>query len=401
MKVHIHRGQNQIGGSIIEVSSEQTRLMFDIGINLNECETVSVPKIDGVFAGKRNCDAVFISHYHADHMGLVSYLLPGIPIYMGEKAFQMYRASAEYRNLKTAIEPLFIRDGQKIQIGDITVTPLCCDHSAYDSYMFVIENRERKILYTGDFRANGRMNFSGLMERIPKADVLITEGTTLSRKQNRKNIEEEQLEDIAVNFLKGYSGPAFMMMSAMNIDRLITAYHVAQRTGRILMEDVYTANIASQAGPGVPVPDRTKGVRVFSTGGDKQYAYLQKYGNHKIGKAGIAKLPFLMTIRQSMEHYLDKLSEIVPFENGVLFYGMWKGYLEQPELHNFIEHMKGKGVRVHILHTSGHADEATLDELICHVSPEILIPVHTENEKWFERYEEAYYVVIEKNEIIV
>ena len=36
MIINIHRGQNQIGGSIIEISDDKTRLFFDIGINLDE-----------------------------------------------------------------------------------------------------------------------------------------------------------------------------------------------------------------------------------------------------------------------------------------------------------------------------------------------------------------------------
>ena len=47
------------------------------------------------------------------------------------------------------------------------------------------------------------------------------EGTTLAR-ENKENIEEELLEQIAVDYIKGRSTPVFIMMSAQNIDRLIT-----------------------------------------------------------------------------------------------------------------------------------------------------------------------------------
>ena len=100
-----------------------------------------------------------------------------------------------------------------------------------------------------------------------------------------------------------------------------------------------------------------------------------------------------------MKNYLNKLNEIVSFEDGVLFYGMWKGYLEQPELKKFIEFMEEKGVSVHILHTSGHADEMTIDRLIKRVKPKTIIPVHTENQELFERYEGLFEVVREKKEI--
>ena len=35
---------------------------------------------------------------------------------------------------------------------------------------------------------------------------------------------------------------------------------------------------------------------------------------------------FIICIRPSMINYLEKLNEISSFENGILFYSMWKGY---------------------------------------------------------------------------
>ncbi len=93
MKIHIHRGQNQIGGSIIEISSAQARIFLDVGIELDEDKEIETPQIDGLFCGKKDCDAVFISHYHSDHIGLVDYLLSDIPVYIGEKAYKVMKAA--------------------------------------------------------------------------------------------------------------------------------------------------------------------------------------------------------------------------------------------------------------------------------------------------------------------
>jgi ribonuclease J len=182
----------------------------------------------------------------------------------------------------------------------------------------------------------------------------------------------------------------------MNIERLITAYNIAKRTNRIFLEDIYTADIAMSAGKDAPEPNIDDGVRVFMTGGDKQYERLLEYGKSKIGKHEIAKKPFVMCIRQSMKNYLIKLNELVSFEDGVLFYSMWNGYMEQPEMKLFLEFMIGKGLKLHKLHTSGHADSSTIDKLIKYVNPKYIIPVHTENAKWFERYCEDR-IIIQKS----
>lgn len=399
MKIYIHRGQNQIGGSIIEISTNNTRVFLDVGIELDEAKKVYIPKIEGVFTGSKKCDAVFISHYHSDHLGLLEYVLPKIPIYMGEKAYEIYKASANYKEKDLKFVPQFVYDNAAIEIGDLLITPILCDHSSYDSYMYLIESEDKKVLYTGDFRSNGRLSYKELLSRLPQVDVLIVEGTTLTR-QDVRNIEEEKLEQIAVEYLKKISGPAFIMMSAMNIERVITAYNIAQKTGRIFLEDLYTADVVMASGVEAPKPNIDDGIRVFMTGGSKQYEKLMEYGNAKIGKKQIAKEPFLMCVRQSMQNYLKKLNELASFENGVLFYGMWKGYMEQPSMIEFLDFMQNKGVKVHVLHTSGHADSEAIHQLVSKVCPKYIIAVHTENASWFDKYQNSAKIVVENTLVI-
>lgn len=401
MQICIHRGQNQIGGSIIEIKTDSTRIFLDVGIELDESEHIDVPQIEGLFCGKKNCDAVFISHYHGDHIGLLDYILPNIPLFMGESAFKIFSASADYRNLEVKSSPIFIRHKERVTVGNIGLTPYICDHSAYDSYMFLIEADGKTVLYTGDFRANGRLDYSELLEEIPEVDAVIIEGTSLSREEDRVNIREEELEDIAVSYLSNYSGPVFVMMSAMNIDRLETMCNVAKRTERIMLEDIYTADIASGSGKKEITPSKENGIYAFMTGGDKQYARLQNYKKAKIGKETIAKKKFVMCIRQSMKNYLDKLNEIMSFQDGVLFYGMWKGYLEQEELKIFIRTLEEKGIKMHVLHTSGHADTQTIDKLLQDIKPKTIIPVHTENPAWYSRYESQSKVILFDNVLIL
>lgn len=82
--------------------------------------------------------------------------------------------------------------GQKLEaFGDIHVTPFIVDHSALDSYMFFIETGGKKILFTGDFREHGIIGENNTLEKmvrtyIGEIDILITEGTMLSRVDETK-----------------------------------------------------------------------------------------------------------------------------------------------------------------------------------------------------------------------
>jgi len=398
MQVKVIRGQNQIGGSIIEISTEYTKIIFDIGINLDEQGDVEVPQIEGLFCGDPSYNAVFVSHYHSDHIGLLNHVLEEIPVYIGKQAYEIAKSAAEYCGKNFDIKHFDFSDGSVFDVGDLRITAYRCDHSAFDSYMFLVDDGEKKLLYSGDFRSNGHMEFNCLLEKLPEVDALIVEGTMLSRETFDKNIEEESLEEIAENALKQYSGPAFLLSSAMNVDRIITGYNVAKTAGRLFLEDLYTAGIMSAIGDGVPVPGN-EGIKVFMTGGDRQYELLKHYEDCKIGKAGISHSKFLMCIRPSMKNYLNKLLEEFSFENGILFYSMWKGYQDRPEMKDFLEWMESNGVKIHVLHTSGHADISTIDALVKKVNPKKIIPVHTEAPEWYLRYDKQ--VLLEDNSIFI
>lgn len=377
MKVNIIRGKNQIGGNIIEISTEKTKILLDAGLELDGRNTL--PDIRGLFdfAGY---DAIFVSHYHSDHLGLVYRAHKDIPVYMGEGCYKIVSASDRYKSRDTITPKGFLRHRQKIVIGDITVTPFLCDHSAFDSYMLLCEADEESVLYTGDFRSNGRKPFEWLLNSLPKkVDKLICEGTTLSR-DGYVPQTETALEEKAAKLFSETRGPVFVLQSSMNIDRIVTMYRAARKTGRVFLEEAYMAEIATAAGEHIPNPQFAD-VYAFITSSSR-YKFIEKY-QRKIGKSTIAQKRFVMCVRTSMLDYLKSLSELMSFENGVLVYSFWSGYRETESMKPFLTECEKMGLRIEILHTSGHADEGTIRKLIQRVNPSVLIPVHTENAEKF------------------
>lgn len=384
MNIIIHRGQNQIGGSIIEISSDTTKIILDAGSELDE-EIPVAPQIEGLFYGKASYDAVFVSHYHGDHLGLCDQILSEIPLYIGKGAAEVTNTARRYLNKPVYDFSAYYESGKTITIGDLQVTPYLCDHSAFDAYMFHIVCGNKSVVYSGDFRSNGRKNFKHLLHRLPEADALIIEGTTLNRVSEAPKTEVD-LEMLAAKEIADTNAPVFILQAATNIDRIVTAFKAARKSNRVFIQDLYMAEVACAAGEKIPNPATFSGVRVFITNGyNGRYELLNdKYPNAKIGRLGIAKQNFVMCVRPSMQGYLDKLSEEMSFDGGILFYSMWNGYKEKEDISEFLQFMQSKGVRVVDLHTSGHADDETISALISDVNPELIIPVHTENAEWFK-----------------
>lgn len=387
MKINIIRGSNQIGGSIIEITSETTKIILDVGCELAD-KNHELPNVPGLFDAK-GYDAVFISHYHSDHMGLAYDLYHEIPLYLGEASYHITKASDDYKGLKTLSPAGFMKHRIPIGIGDMKITPYLCDHSAFDSYMILVEVNEEKILYTGDFRSNGRKPFDWLLHQLPtQVDTLICEGTTLSREYFMSETEQE-LEIKAVEVFSKTRGPIFVLQSSMNIDRIVTMFRAAKRCKRLFLQELYMAEITNAIGGKIPNPNEFKKVKVFITKPlskeHPRYKLFNKYGVNKIGKYNIAKSSFIMCVRSSMLDYLKSLSRMMSFEEGLLVYSLWNGYKNQHEMSEFLKECEELGLKIVSFHTSGHADPQTIRQLIAHVNPIRIIPVHTENALWFNQ----------------
>ena len=166
--------------------------------------------------------------------------------------------------------------------------------------MLLCEADGEKVLYTGDFRSNGRKSFERLLNALPdKVDKLICEGTTLSRK-TQTLLREADLEELAVTEFRSVTGPIFVLQSSTNIDRIVTMYRAAKRSGRVFLQEVYMANVASAIGGSIPNP-AFNDVYAFITN-SKRHDSLVKY--RRMGKARMAKTPFVMCVRSSMLRYL-------------------------------------------------------------------------------------------------
>jgi ribonuclease J len=337
-------------------------------------------QVEGLFV-REGFDAVFISHTHSDHLGLVYDIHPDIPIYIGERGYGIIKVSDAYKNIRSFIPAGFLKHKQKIKINDMTITPYLCDHSAYDSYMILVECMGERILYTGDFRGHGRKPFEWTLKELPKyVDVLICEGTTLSRVKVDVQSETDLENDVVKQFREA-KGPVFVLMSSMNFDRIVTMYRAAKRSNRVFLEDLYMAEITSSIGQSVPNPATFKDVRTFVTrmypSDHPRRKLFLKYEN-RVGINSIKHMNFVMCVRTSMLSYLRNLNKNMSFEYGLLVYSFWSGYRRNPVMIEFLSECENMGLKIVTMHTSGHANEDTILKLIDTVKPKEVKIVHTE-----------------------
>lgn len=383
MKIKIHKGSHQIGGSITEISTDNARIFVDIGADLPSSETVQVKdlEIDGVTKGTPDCDGIFVTHYHGDHVGMFEKVFPEVPIYMGETARDIFLCLQNI--LKGKLDkgnPNLVKDfktftaGKPIVIKDIKITPYCIDHSAYDAYMLLIEAEGKRILHTGDFRMHGARGrkMPAVFEKFTKnIDVLITEGTMLSR-QDEAPLTEHQMSKIASEYMANNKN-VFVLCSSTNIDSIASFYNACIKNKKpFIVCDKYQSDI-------LDIVTKSSKSSFYDFTRIKPYIY----GNNLhdlMEKAG-----FCMMIRVN---YASKQA-VKAFANNLLIYSMWNGYLDKnraafdERTYDFIEDAKKGGSKFLPLHTSGHATVSQL-KMVCEITnAKAIIPIHSEKPEYF------------------
>ena len=373
MNIIIHRGTHQIGGSAIEISTKSTRIIMDFGneLSLDEKYIPENLDIEGVTAGVPNCDGIVISHYHMDHLGQLTSALPDIPLYMGELSKEIALIGSEYQDKNLYLRLLganIFRGGEAFTIGDIRIRPLVIDHSAGDSYMFVIEAEGKRVLYTGDFRMHGLRHH--VLEKlvstyIGEVDVLITEGTLLARDTDEHISEAAVLEDISSYIQDGKY--VFVMCSSTNIDRIMGIWQ-NMPTDKVLICDAYQKRILDTVINNVYYESslyrRHDSPLVLNKG-----PYPKYYMDHG----------FVSLVRGT-EYFISHIKEF-PKDDVRIIYSMWTGYIEE----NLLLKNLLNTYPSYICHASGHVSKDDLVQLIELVDPDIVIPVHTNNPEKLER----------------
>lgn len=410
MHVTIHRGTHEIGGNCIEIATNSSRIILDIGMPLFNQDREPhdtgalrrqttdqlrqsrvLPNVPGLFdESNSHPDAILLSHAHEDHTGLMGHSHRDIPIYASVGTSKMMLAGARF-----AGQPILPRErqrnltsGQPARIGEFTVTPYSVDHSIYGGQAFLIEAAGKAVLYSGDLRLHGRK--PGMHRDLVEAvrplniDVLLMEGTHIGHPGHR-GPNEYDLEEQIVEFILAAPGLVLASFSPQHVDRLVGFVRATKRAGRTFIADAYTAFvmhlIASEIS--IPRPESTDGVKVFFPKYFEENYRRKQLENHfqlmspaRIGMDEIRSNPsrYVMLFRPSMMD--SDFGGTLP-ERSRCLYSRWEGYLDRPDSRAVTQALENIGGDLIKVHTSGHIYGNDIADLIQQINAKLVIPIHT------------------------
>ena len=405
----IHRGTKEIGGSCVEVWTKNTRILLDFGMPLVEkngkefdfgkykslkpSELIKkgiLPNIKGLYENSDSViDGVIISHPHKDHFGLSNFINDDVQYYLGEATHKIIELNNLFTPQEIHLQNINYFKKEKIfKIGDISITPYWADHSAFDSYSFLVEANGKSLFYSGDFRSHGRKGkvFYWFTHNAPEnVDYLLLEGTTIGR-SNKPFKKEKEIEDELTELFKEKNKINLIYTSGQNIDRLTSIYKACKRTGKIFVVDVYVAKVLKDLSKYAKIPypsESFKNIKVMFPGyasdrlkkeGNKKILYEFKKFKTKKEEISNQSENIVMIVRPSMQKDLERIKGI---EGGNLVYSMWKGYLQKSNTKKFIDYLEQRKFTLHKIHTSGHADINTLKKMVVAIKPKYIVPIHT------------------------
>jgi ribonuclease J len=303
--------------------------------------------------------AVFISHPHIDHVGLVGFVRPEIAVHAAPEAIGLLGALAaggdvlpgprDFAAPSTAWVPA--EAGTKVHVGPMTVERFDLDHDVPGASGYQVTTSDGVLAFTGDIRFHGHHpeRSWAFADAVAGCDVLVTEGTTLSFDDAYPPRTEA---DVARDYAAALAASRDLMLQAVyprDLDRVRALNAIAAEHGRVIAWPRRTAAFL-----------RAAGIEAAAA----EPAVIRESPGSFVVQVDPDDLPSLLDLP------LGPGSAVLHANGEPLgpFDPRWKLFTD------WIGHC---GLPLRQIGCSGHASADHLHEMVYRVRPKIVIPIHT------------------------
>jgi len=219
--------------------------------------------------------------------------------------------------------------------------------------------------------------------------MLLLEGTNVRDQPAGPPVSERDVEERCVQLFRETPGIVLANYSAQNIDRLVTLYHAAKRSRRVMVLDLYTATIARATGFKTIPQAEWDGVRVYvplaqriKVKESREFERTRWVRDHRIFAQELAQRAseLVLTFRGSMSREVERADCL---HGAATIWSMWSGYLDESSGRKLRTWLEQRGIPLVELHSSGHASVEDLQRLASAVRAAQVVPVHTRHPALF------------------
>jgi len=464
MEIKILGGNKEIGGNKILVEHKGTKILLDFGMSFaqaakyfseflqpRKCSALMdffelglLPDIKGVYRldylkhmgkpeEKREIDAIFLTHAHADHAQYLHFARFDIPVYSTKETKIILQALEEtgsnplsdlitaceafrfYTNSKGGLSRVtrrnkdFVQErkfnimeaDKKVKVGSLEIEMVPVDHSLPGSCGFIVYSDAGNLVYTGDLRFHGtKQEFTRKFVEKAKAAKpkwLLSEGTRID---NNEVVSEDKVRHKISKFISKTDSLVFIEHPIRDLDRAKSIYDAAKDNNREFVVTLKLAYLIQALGKLCPfsldevkifVPKKSWGLITKEGIDDKlidedydtwEREFIRR--NNSITYKNLQKNTSKYVISMSMWE-INQLTDIQP-KNAIWIKSSCEPFCEEMELDeerkkNWLKHF---GIQEYFAHASGHASGNEIRAMIKEIKAQEVIPVHTEHPELFK-----------------
>ncbi len=383
-------GVGVIGASRILIEQDGWRVLLDFGIDLtppnaelfqhgvalrpeyalyDRLRTGQAPPLPHIYredamhgfplpAGSDQHTAVFISHAHIDHIGLIGWIDPAIPIYSSPETARLMDALAHAGETLEGYSrtPIPVEEQHPVTFGPFRITRYPVDHNVIGASGYAVETEDGVVAFTGDIRLHGRHPelSESFARAVHGARALVIEGTTLSAGFREAPRFESTVDKLFADALRDTPGLVLMSLYHRDLERVESFLNIAKKAGRKI---IWPENMATLF--------KTWGFHdILEFGSDVDVATIRGNPSNFILQVTPEFLPWLLDLPVgpgscflhangppgARNHRWDVLQE-------------WLKFLHVPSWS---------------IGNRGHASPDDLNQLVEWVQPDILFPLHSQ-----------------------
>ncbi|TVY11421.1 hypothetical protein [Paenibacillus cremeus] len=329
--------------------------------------------------------SLFIGHMHTDHMAVLPYAHPDLPVYMSFDSHSLFRgmvAGGHCPDTKARINAC--DDLSVIHFGAFTMQIVEMDHNATGVAGIIIDDGVHRIAYTGDWRRQGKHP-----ERIDrfiqlchdkKIDLLITEGTRLTADPSTVTYQmtENELLSRYSDIVCEAEGLVYLQMSPRDLERMANMIAIAVQKGKKIAMEASHAAIWHAA--------NREGLRILE--------------GHPAHAATIQVVDATMTAGLSVPYEPISLEELAERKGEYVYFFKFPDLAQMIELEllgdiqgqshyiqsdysvkldhaDVAKYLNKFGITGHTLCNGGHAHPEALSDMIEKIAPKAVITLHS------------------------
>jgi ribonuclease J len=386
-RVRFYGGVGVIGSTKVVVEQDGFRVVLDMGADIPGREGLvrpplrlrpgtelrtrlrlgEAPPIERLFrpaavegtsveGGADGRTALFISHAHIDHVGVLGWVDPAVPIHAAPETVQMLAAlESAGQGLEggaAVVQPM--AEDEPVAVGPLAVERVAVDHDIPGASGFLVHTEDGTVAYSGDLRLHGRHpeRTERFAARAHGAAALVIEGTTLSGDPRVTVRPELEVDAAFADAVARTPGVVLVSVYPRDVERVTAFVQAAALVGRTVLWP-----------PAVAAFLRAWGFTDVHELDDAALAAVRDEPSRFVVQLAVDSLDLLLDLPLAASVYLHANGEpLGPFQAGWELLQQWLARV---------------GVPFTSIGTSGHATPHDLHRVAELVAPGVLYPLHS------------------------